>query len=341
MSATAQPIAARPQARLLIPTQVSGPPAPWGQVQHQLGGDTMGTHWSVQLWAGASLPQAPLRRAIQAVLDDVIAQMSTWEPDALISRFNRLPPGGSLILPDSFALVIDTALRVARHSQGAFDPTVGAAVGHWGFGPAHLAAGLADTARPGGWAQLGWEPATHRLTQPGELRLDLSAIAKGHAVDRVSAVLRDSGLPHHLVDIGGELSGQGLKPNGQPWWVDLEMPDPSCRLPPTRVALHGLAAATSGDYRRWHTGPQGQRLSHTLDPRTGTPIRHRVASVTVLHPSAMWADAWATALMVLGPVEGLALAEAEDIAALWIERPAPAHTDWRETLSPALRALLV
>ena len=337
---TAPTAPTRPQARVLVPAEISGAPAPWGLVQHTLDGATMGTHWSVRLWAGAGLPEAPPRRAIQAVLDDVIAQMSTWEPDALISRFNRLPSGGALVLPESFALVIDTALQVARRSGGAFDPTVGAAVAHWGFGPASLAEGLCAPARPAHWAHLPWDTTTRRLIQPGGLRLDLSAIAKGHAVDRVSAVLRDSGLPHHLVDIGGELSGQGLKPSGQPWWVDLEMPDPACPLPPTRVALHGLTAATSGDYRRWHAGPQGQRLSHTLDPRTGAPVPHAVASVTVLHPSAMWADAWATALMVLGPVEGLALAEAEGLPALWIERPTPAQAGWRETLSPALRALL-
>ncbi|WP_026096310.1 FAD:protein FMN transferase, partial [Ideonella sp. B508-1] len=125
MFAPALPTAPRAQARVLIPAEVSGPPAPWGQVLHTLGGDTMGTSWSVQLWAGAGLPERPLRRAIQAVLDDVIAQMSTWEPDALISRFNRLPAGESLVLPDSFALVIDTALQVARRSAGAFDPSVG------------------------------------------------------------------------------------------------------------------------------------------------------------------------------------------------------------------------
>lgn len=343
MSLTATPTAPtgqRPQARVLVPTEVSGPPAPWGQVLHTLGGDTMGTTWAVQLWAGASLPEAPLRRAIQTVLDDVIAQMSTWEPEALISRFNRLPPGGAMVLPESFALVIDTALQVARRSRGAFDPTVGGAVGRWGFGPPSLAQGLQQSSPTGRWAGLGWDGPSRRLHQTGGLRLDLSAIAKGHAVDRVSAVLRNSGLPHHLVDIGGELSGQGLKPSGQPWWVDLEMPDPACPLPPTRVALHGLAVATSGDYRRWRTGPQGERLSHTLDPRTGAPVVNAVASVTVLHPSAMWADAWATALMVLGPVDGLALADDEGLAALWTERPTPAHGAWRETLSPALRALL-
>ncbi|MCO5977466.1 FAD:protein FMN transferase [Ideonella oryzae] len=344
MFAPALPDAPRVQARVLIPAEVSGPPAPWGQVLHTLGGDTMGTRWSVQVWAGAGLPERPLRRAIQAVLDDVIAQMSTWAADALISRFNRLPAGDSLVLPDSFALVIDTALQVARRSAGAFDPTVGAAVGRWGFGPAELAGpGAHTTATPGqppGWARLGWDAATHRLIQPGGLRLDLSAIAKGHAVDRVSAVLRDSGLPHHLVDIGGELSGQGLKPSGQPWWVDLEMPDTACPLPPTRVALHGLTVATSGDYRRWRRGPQGLRLSHTLDPRTGAPVTHAVASVTVLHPSAMWADAWATALMVLGPGAGRPLAEAEGLPVLWTERPSPEHPAWRETLSTALRGLL-
>lgn len=336
MSSSAQTPSA---ARVLIPAKVQGAPAPWGQVLHALDGATMGTTWSVRLWAGANLPDTALRQAIQAVLDDVIAQMSTWEDRALISHFNRLPAGQTLTLPESFATVMEAGLQVARRSGGAFDPTVGAAVGRWGFGPASLCDDLSCPAAPG-WQRLGWVAEHRQLTQPGDCRLDLSAIAKGHAVDRVSALLRDSGLPHHLVEIGGELRGEGLKPSGQPWWVDLESPDPACPLPPTRVALHGLSVATSGDYRRWRTADDGRRLSHTLDPRTGAPVAHDVASVTVLHPSAMWADAWATALMVLGPQEGLSLAEAEGLAALWIERPGATAPAWRETLSPALRALL-
>ncbi|MCA6216553.1 FAD:protein FMN transferase [Ideonella sp. B7] len=328
-----------PPTRVLIPAEVQGTPAPWGQVLHALDGATMGTTWSVRVWAGAGLPPTALRRAIQAVLDDVIAQMSTWDETALICRFNRLPAGRAMTLPESFATVLEAALHVARRSAGAFDPTVGAAVGRWGFGPAHLCEGLPACAAQG-WQRLRWAAEHRRLTQPGGGRLDLSAIAKGHAVDRVSALLRDSGLPHHLVEIGGELRGEGLKPSGQPWWVDLESPDPACPLPPTRVALHGLSVATSGDYRRWRTADDGRRLSHTLDPRTGAPVTHDVASVTVLHPSAMWADAWATALMVLGPQDGLALAEAEGLAALWIERPGLTAPTWRDTLSPALRAWL-
>ena len=218
----------------------------------------------------------------------------------------------------------------------------------WGFGPAglrprHDEAGFTlpgdadiDAARRD-WRALRWNAATRRLTQPGGLRLDLSAIAKGYAVDRVSEVLADCGLPDHLVEIGGELRGAGLKPEGQPWWVELEPPAPDCGLAPTRIALHGLAIATSGDYRRCFIDADGRRRPHTLDPRTGRPIEHGIASVSVVHDSAMWADAWSTALTVLGPEAGLALAIEQGLAAQLVWR----DDDGRffEAWTPALQDL--
>nr|WP_318781324.1 FAD:protein FMN transferase [Sphingomonas aliaeris] len=139
----------------------------------------------------------------------------------------------------------------------------------------------------------------------GGLSLDLSGIAKGYAVDAVADLLAASGIAHALVEIGGELVGRGVRPDGQPWWVDLEVP-PGLTLAPFRVALHGLAVATSGDYRRGE---------HTIDPRTGYPVVDPVASVSVIHRSALAADAWATALTVLGVHEGIAMAEREGLAA--------------------------
>lgn len=311
---------------------------PAGAVRHDLGGATMGTRWSLRL-AAPALPPG-LGERIQAELDTVVAEMSHWEPGSHLSRFNAAPADSWHALPPGFAAVMAAALDLAALSDGAFDPAIGAVVDLWGFGavaaerlppdPAALAAARAA----GGWRRLGFDRATARLHQPGGVRLDLSAIAKGHAVDRVAALLRDAGHPAFLLEIGGELRGEGLRPDGQPWWVDVE-PPPGCPLPRTRIGLTGLSVATSGDYRRFHA-VDGRRLAHTLDPRTGTPVSNAPPSVSVLHDQAMLADAWATLLTVLGVDAGLALADAHGIAAIFLHRSAHG---WLRSLSAAARAM--
>lgn len=334
--------------RVLVPLAIHGEPPAWGQVVHALQGQSMGTTWSVRCVAPRELRLDVIARAINAALDDVVAQMSHWEPGSDLSRFNAAPAGHAQLLAPAFATVMAAALTVATASEGAYDPGAGELVALWGFGPSglrprHDEPGFAlpteadiEAARRD-WRALGWDAAAHRLTQPGGVRLDLSAIAKGYAVDRVSEVLAGCGLPDHLVEIGGELRGAGLKTEGQPWWVDLEPPAPDCGLAPTRIALHGLAIATSGDYRRCFIDAAGRRRSHTLDPRSGRPIEHGIASVSVVHESAMWADAWSTALTVLGPEAGLALATARGLAAQLVWRDDAGS--FQEAWTPALQDL--
>ncbi|HEY4080795.1 MAG TPA: FAD:protein FMN transferase [Burkholderiaceae bacterium] len=319
------------QARVLVPWQITGTPPALGQSAHQLQGATMGTGWSVQLIAPTELQIEVIEAAIVRVLDEVIAQMSHWEPDSLLSRFNRSEAGSQHALPEGFATVMDAALHVARASDGAFDPTAGALVQRWGFGPPGVCLPASCD-----WRALAWEG--RRLTQNGALQLDLSAIAKGYAVDRVSQALHGCGIDHHLVDIGGELRGAGVKPDGQPWWVDLEPPDAGCALDTLRIALHGLSIATSGDYRRFSIDAAGKRLSHSIDPRTGEPIAHGLASVSVVHESAMWADGWSTALMVMGGEVGLRFATEHQLAARFIQRVEDGG--FAESMSPAMLELL-
>ena len=158
----------------------------------------------------------------------------------------------------------------------------------------------------------------------------------------MSELLGTLGLRDHLVEIGGELRGAGLKPDGQPWWVDLEPPAADCGLAPLRIALHGLSVATSGDYRKCFVDATGQWRSHTIDPRTRRPVEHGLASVTVVHDSAMAADGWSTALMVLGPNEGLALADRLGLAARLVRRRPPAEGGgYEERFSVAMRALML
>lgn len=284
----------------------------------------MGTTWSLRFDNPHMLPLAQVREAIEAALARVIAQMSHWEPDSLISRFNTAPAGSRHGLPPEFAQVMQCALAWAQASGGAIDPTVGALVARWGFGPAasHDHAlpspdALAAIHSKVGWQRLTFDTTDHTLLQPGGVQLDLSGIAKGFAVDHGVDALRALGLTDLLLEIGGELRGIGHRPGGTPWQVqvDTEMPTPQ------RIALSDMAVATSGD--RWHRRSlEGRSWSHTIDPRDGEPVAHALASVTVLHPQCMQADALATVLTVLGPDEGRAFAQRHGIAALFISRAA-------------------
>jgi thiamine biosynthesis lipoprotein len=273
-----------------------------------------------------------LAEAIERRLAAIVAEMSQWEPRSLLSQFNRAPAGSWSTLPEDFATVLGAALDIAERTQGAFDPTHGRSAALLGFGAipvdrAPSAAELDGALAAAGWRRLEFDRASRRARQPGGLWLDLSGIAKGFAVDAVSALLAGMGIEDALVEIGGELVGRGLRPDGQPWWVDLEDP-PGPALPPLRVGLHDMAVATSGDYVRG---------AHTIDPRTGRPLPAHVASVSVLHDTAMMADAWATALTVLGPERGADLAAREGLAARIVSR---GEVGAVETVSPALQAMI-
>ncbi|QJU60449.1 FAD:protein FMN transferase [Sphingomonas sp. AP4-R1] len=288
----------------------------------------MGTDWRLRLVSSPSLDLLALHGAILARLDGIIAEMSQWEPTSHLSRFNRLGAGHWADLPPDFAAVIACALRIAEESGGAFDPTLGRAAALLGYGaeiPADddLGAARAES----GWRKLAFDPAARRLLQPGDLWLDLSGIAKGYAVDAVADLLTARDIRHFLIEIGGELVGRGLRPDGEPWWVALEVP-PGVALAPFHLALHEMAVATSGDYRRG---------AHTIDPATGQALPVHVVSVSVLHESAMLADGWATALTVLGPERGLARAAERGLAARIVTREGHG---FREHVSPALQAML-
>ncbi len=285
----------------------------------------MGTSWSVRFAAPSGCDASAVEAAIVARLEGINAQMSHWREDSVISRYNRAAPGTWIELPTDFAVVIDAALDIARRSQGAFDPAIGRIVDLRGFGPDP--AGRSEDVREievaragGGRRRLCWDRP--RLLQPGGLAIDLSGIAKGYAVDAIADHLGGHGIDHALVEIGGELVGRGVRPDGDPWWVDLEDP-PGIALPRLRIALHGLAVATSGDYRRG---------AHSIDPASGRSIDNGIRSVSVIHKSAMLADAWATALTVLGIERGMALATQEALAARFVSGV--------ELLSPALTAML-
>ncbi|MDH7639258.1 FAD:protein FMN transferase [Sphingomonas oryzagri] len=269
--------------------------------------------------------------AIERRFAAIVSQMSQWDPQSLLSRFNRAPAGCWLALPQDFATVLGAGLDIAERTGGAFDPTHGRAAALLGFGAVTVdrppTRGELDEAfESTGWQRLALDRTSRRVRQPGGLWLDLSAIAKGFAADAVSHLLAEQGVEDALVEIGGELVGRGLRPDGQPWWVDVEDP-PGVALPPLRIGLHEIAIATSGDYVRG---------AHTLDPRTGRPLGASVISASVVHESAMMADGWATALTVLGPEAGIAVATREDLSARLVTR----SRDATERISPRLARMI-
>ena len=273
-----------------------------------LSGVAMGTRWTVTCalseWGDAD----GLRAAIDARLRDLVRQMSHWERTSELGRFNALPAGGWADLSPDFAAVVDLSLRVAHASKGAFDPAIGRLVDLWGFGPPGpqpepaIAAIVAAQER-GGWHRLRRDPTGRRLRQPGGLALDLSGVAKGYTADAIADLLAERAARHCLVEIGGECVGRGMRPDGDPWWVDLEDPLDTGH-PPLRLALHECAVATSGNYVRG---------DHSLDPRTGRRATNGVVSVSVVAGTAALADALATAILVAYPDN--ALIEEQDIAA--------------------------
>jgi thiamine biosynthesis lipoprotein len=297
-----------------------------------LAGETMGTMWRVRLAAPTGFDTAALQVGIEARLAAIVAEMSHWLPTSLLCGFNRSPANCWTELPDDFAAVIGVGLEIARRSNGAFDPTIGRLVDLRGFGPTARTGVPAtedlDVAlQASGWRKLAFAAQTLRIRQPGGMWLDLSGIAKGYAVDVVADLIGEAGIKHCLVEIGGELVGRGLRPDGDPWWVDLETP-PDVSFPPMRVALHQMAVATSGDYVRG---------AHNLDPATGLSVQNGVSSVSVLHKSAMIADGWASALTVMGPENAAMTADREGLPVRLIVREGADVMEW---ISPALEAML-
>ena len=305
-----------------------------------LTGPTMGVAWSLKAWAPQGLTDAMLAAAVQTACDTVVAQMSTWEPDSDIGRYNAAEPGVWAAAPAHLLTVLEAALEVAGLSDGAFDPTVGSLVDLWGFGPAGPVttepAASRLRAASLGWRDVRIDAGKGLIFQPGGLRLDLSGIAKGFGVDLAVEALEALGVRDYLLEVGGELRGGGVKGDGEPWWVEIEPPpDADFYEPPILVALHGLSIATSGDWRRtWSVG--GMRYSHTLDPATRAPVDGAVAAVSVLHERCMRADALCTALTVLGR-GAQAFAIRHDIAAHIVSRDGGRLREW---VSPALQRML-
>ena len=294
----------------------------------------MGTTYSVSV---PRLPDSTDRAAVEGAIGDVLREadehLSGWNDESELARFNaNASTDWQPVSPVLFESV-QQAQAVSRATNGTFDITVGPLVRAWGFGaranagpsapaPETLARLLGEV----GYARLELRPSPPALRKstPG-LEIDLDGIAPGWAVDRIAARFEALGIGDYLIELGGEVRARGTNTGGRRWRVAVETPQAGERQAYAVIELDGVGVSTSGDYRDYRE-VEGRRISHTIDPRSGAPVEHGLASVTVVHESVAAADAWATALMVLGPDEGMAMARRERLAALFIGRGEQAGT---------------
>ena len=291
----------------------------------ELSGPAQGTTWSAKVAAPPrGIGSHELRVAVDEVLLMIDLQMSGYRPDSEISRFNRSDSTDWMPVSQDLVTVVSAALRVSEQSLGTLDITVAPLVNLWGMGPAGARDRLPTDAEillareRVGYRNLSVRdhPAALRKAFPG-LTVDLNAVAPGYTADLIAARFTALGVDNFMVDIGGEVRARGRNAAGERWRIAVERPVDTEPEPYAIVQLDDAAVTTSGEYRHY-TMRDGHRYSHTIDPRTGRPVEHRLASVVVVSSSALDADAWATALNVLGEDAGYALATERQIPALFI-----------------------
>lgn len=298
-----------------------------GPTREVLRGSTMGTTWSVIYAANDNADRELLNKQMTRELESINQSLSTYIRESEISRLNAMPDQTPVELSDHFSLVLSEALDISEVTAGAYDVTVGPLVDLWGFGPGEFTDAVPSSAAiRGALARVGsgklrWQPDSKQLSRPPGVRVDMSSIAKGYAVDRLTEILREQGIDSALVEIGGELRAIGGRPEGGAWRLAVESPEPSEGRFIEALNVENMAVATSGDYRNYFE-VDGVRYSHLVDPRTGYPVTHELVSVTVVDANCMRADALATALIVLGLDDAMALAERLDLAAYFVSRSA-------------------
>ena len=285
-------------------------------------GSTMGTSYSLRWVAKDDRQVAEIQQAVEERLALINQQMSTYVPESEISRFNTLR-SGEMPVSAELAGLVQRSQAISEQTDGAFDITVGPLVNLWGFGPEGRVVStpsgdkIASLHTRVGYQKLGVSQNPPLLKKATNLQVDLSAIAKGYAVDQLASLLAGKGINNYLVEIGGEIKLSGNKPNGESWRIAIEAPLTTERDAQHVLPTSNIAMATSGDYRNYFE-EDGVRYSHTINPLTGAPIKHALVSVTVLHPSCADADALATALMVMGDKKGVEFAKHHDLAAYFL-----------------------
>ena len=305
--------------------------------EYHLSGPTMGTRFSVAIVTASVFDQTKLQEQIHAVLEEVDLHLSTYRSDSELARINQSASTEWMPVSPALCKAVDDALQLSIASTGAFDITVGPLVNLWGFGPdLSRAAPPSDESIDEARISTGYERLLTDCSKPAirkeraNLQIDLSGYAKGLAADEIAALLDEHGVSNYLVEIGGDLRARGHNASSEKWRIAIESPGQAGGAVEMIIHINDLSVATSGDYRNFFEYA-GQRFSHTIDPRTGRPVTHKLTSVTVLAASAAYADAMATALMVLGPDAGSAFAEQESIAALFLFRDGSDISEWMST----------
>lgn len=291
--------------------------------RYTFSGETMGTRYTAVFFALRGLDESTIGAELFVAVDKVDRQMSTWKTDSDLSRLNAAAPGQWIAVPEELVSVLTSSLRIGQQSDGAFDIGVGAVVNAWGFGPAQrqpdvhkTSAPKEGTYRPASYV-LDIDDAQNRVCKRAAITLDLSGIAKGFGVDEMARCLDSFGITSYLVGIDGEMRAFGVKPDGRPWAIAIERPIRGGREVMGVMELTDAAIATSGDYRHW-VELAGKNYTHTMDPSNGRPVCNRLAAVSVVMSSCMHADAWATALLVLGETAGIELAQRQGMDALFV-----------------------
>ncbi|MGW8461974.1 FAD:protein FMN transferase [Pseudomonas sp. CLCA07] len=288
------------------------------------GGPTMGSTYSIKYVRRAGLP-APkkVRAEVEKILADVDQQMSTYRSDSEIERFNDLPANRCQKMPEPVLGLIRVGEQLSEQSEGSYDLTVEPLLNLWGFGPqareekVPAAQALAEVRQRVGYQHLRIDH--DQLCKDAAVEVDFNSIAAGYAVDTIAAKLDAMGIHNYLAEATGELKAAGKKIDGSPWRIALEEPRDDQQVAQKVIAVDGYGVSTSGDYRNYFQ-QDGRRYSHTFDARTGAPVLHTLASVTVIHPSALMADGLSTLLLILGPERGWDYAQAHDIGAFFVIR---------------------
>lgn len=293
--------------------------------RYSLSGATMGTRFSALFYAAGEIDQAAIQADLQRAVAQVDQQMSTWNPTSTLMQLNATPLGQWFSLPDELLWVLTTALRISAESDDAFDIGVGALVSACGFGP-HAPAECLPGRQPSARQALEIDPVRRAVRKHAVISLDLNGIAKGFAVDQLARCLEQHGIHAYLVSIDGEMRAAGRKADGNAWLVALEKPLKGRREVLGALELYDSSIATSGDYRHWRER-DGREYSHTINPHSGQPLLSALTSVSVICTSCMYADAWATALQVLGVARGSELAQAHGLSVLFVLREGDT---WRE-----------
>lgn len=295
-----------------------------GDSLERFDGPTMGSRYSIQYVRHASTPGP---KAVQAEVENILAevdrQFSTYRSDSDTERFNALPAGRCQVMPGPVLELVRVGERLSSQSEGSYDLTVEPLLNLWGFGPqareekVPSAQALAEVQQRVGHSHLRIDG--DRLCKDAAVEVDFNSIAAGYAVDTIAAKLEAMGIHDYLAEATGELKAVGKKLDGSPWRIALEEPRDDQQVAKRIIAVDGYGVSTSGDYRNYFE-QGGRRYSHTFDARTGTPVLHTLASVTVIHPSALMADGLSTLLLILGPERGWDYAETHNIGAFFVIR---------------------